>query len=131
MEVPEKPAPRGQSIKWRRDQSDCFFQIPFPDWEISTIQGLEVGSRVTIEHSSPRPPWPLVCYRSALGDNYLADYRLVFFDVNLGVAFRARHQFVVPDGFSSTQNVISHSGHFSIDISIVYSPFPLNCLLIS
>ena len=36
---------------------------------------------------------------ASLGDNCLADYRLVFFDVNLGVAFRARHQFVVPDGF--------------------------------
>jgi len=46
---------------------------------------------------------------------------LVLFDVNLGVAFRARHQFVVPDSFLSTQNVISHSGHFSIVRSIVYS----------
>ena len=58
-----------------------------------------MGSRVIIEHSSPRPPWPLVYYRSALGDNCLADYRFVFFDVNLGVAFRARHQFVIPDSF--------------------------------
>ena len=36
---------------------------------------------------------------ASLGDNCLADYRLVFFDVNLGVAFRAPHQFVFPDGF--------------------------------
>ena len=32
-------------------------------------------------------------------DELLTDYRIVFFDVNLGIAFRARHQFVVPDSF--------------------------------
>jgi hypothetical protein len=97
--VLENPVPRGQSIKWRRVQLGCFFQTQSPDWEISSIQGLEMGRRVIMDHSSPSPLWPLVCYQSALGDNFLSDYRFIFFDVNFGVAFRARHQFVVLDCF--------------------------------
>ena len=42
---------------------------------------------------------------ASLGDNCLADYRLVFFDVNLGVAFRARHQFIGPDGYSVSTTI--------------------------
>jgi len=71
-----------------------------------------MGSRVVIEHSSPRPPWPLVSLRSAVEDNCLSDYRFVFFDVNLGVAFRARHQFVVPYGFFVDSEVEPAFGAF-------------------
>jgi len=49
---------------------------------------------------------------ASLGDNCLADYRLVLFDVNLGVSFRARHQFVVPDGFFVDSEVEPAFGAF-------------------